>query len=50
MLMALVLAFAVASVLRGMLPEALDLGAQERGFTPPAYPFFAPRLWRNGYF
>ena len=50
MFMALVLAFAVASVLRGMLPEALDLTAQERDFTPPAYPFFAPRLWRNGYF
>jgi putative inorganic carbon (HCO3(-)) transporter len=50
MLMALVLALAVASVLRGMLPEALDLAAQERGFTPPAYPFFSPRLWRNGFF
>lgn len=50
MVMALVLAFAVASVLRGMLPEALDLTAQERDFTPPAYPFFSPRLWRNGYF
>jgi len=50
MFMALVLAFAVVSVLRGMLPEALDLAAQERDFTPPAYPFFAPRLWRNGYF
>ncbi|WP_420224800.1 O-antigen ligase family protein [Pigmentiphaga litoralis] len=48
--MALVLAFAVASVLRAMLPEALDLTAQERDFTPPAYPFFAPRMWRNGYF
>ena len=43
-------AIAVCQLLYAVFPEVLDIPAHEAAYRPPAREFFAPRLWRNGYF
>lgn len=43
-------ATALCLLLYAVFPEVLDIPAHEAGYRPPERAFFAPRLWRNGYF
>lgn len=41
---------ATGLLLYAVFPEVLDIPAHEADYRPPKRAFFAPRLWRNGYF